>query len=159
MAQKDRKIHTNRGTRNCGYGNTQKHRGSGSRGGRGMGGSNKQKWSYVSKYMPGHFGRAGFKRPQKMLSEEIAINVGDLDMRLEELVETGAAQLRENKYLIDLTSMGYDKLLGSGKATRPMEIKVDKASKSAAEKVEKAGGRVETPEQAAEAEAAPQQQT
>ncbi len=138
MAHKDRKIQTKRGTRSCGYGNTQKHRGAGSRGGRGMAGSNKQKWSYVSKYMPDHFGRVGFKRPLKMLHEDKTINIGDIDR----MVNDGSIQSTDKKYIIDLTVMGYDKLLGSGKVTHPLEIKVSKSSKSAIEKIQGAGGKV-----------------
>ena len=143
MAQKDRKIQSKRGTRNCGYGNTQKHRGAGSRGGRGMAGSNKQKWSYVSKYMPDHFGRSGFKRPLKMLHDDKTINIADLNR----MVNDGAIQSTDKKYIIDLTAMGYDKLLGSGKVTHPLEIKVAKSSKSAIEKIQTAGGKVEVLEE------------
>lgn len=146
MAQKDRKIQKKRGTRNCGYGNTQKHRGAGSRGGRGMAGSNKQKWSYVSKYMPDHFGRNGFKRPAKMIREERTINVGDISR----MVLDGAIQPTDKKYVVDLSSMGYDKLLGSGKVAHALEIKVAKSSKSAIEKIQGAGGKVELLEDSAE---------
>ena len=105
MAQKDRKIQRKGGTRSCGYGNTQKHRGAGSRGGRGMAGSNKQKWSYVTKYMPDHFGRNGFKRPLKMLQEDKTINIGDINR----MVNSGDIQATGKSYVIDLTAMGYDK--------------------------------------------------
>lgn len=143
MAQKDRKIQRKRGTRSCGYGNTQKHRGAGSRGGRGMAGSNKQKWSYVSKFMPDHFGRHGFKRPAKMLKADRTINIGDIDR----MVSDGSIQATDKKYLVDLTAMGYDKLLGSGKATHALEIKVAKSSKSAIEKIQGAGGKVTVSEE------------
>jgi large subunit ribosomal protein L15 len=138
MAHKDRKIQSKRGTRSCGFGNTQKHRGAGSRGGRGMAGSNKQKWSYVSKYMPDHFGRSGFKRPLKMLHDDKTINVSDINR----MVGDGDITSTDKKYVIDLTAMGYDKLLGSGKVTYAMEIKVAKSSKSAIEKIQSAGGKV-----------------
>lgn len=150
MAHKDRKIQKKRGTRNCGWGNTQKHRGAGNRGGRGMGGSNKQKWSYITKYMPDHFGRRGFKIPQSMVRRETTINVGDLELKAELFVSEGRAQLKDKKYVIDLTALGYDKLLGSGKVTRPMEIKVGKSSESAAEKIKAAGGNVITDSAAVE---------
>jgi large subunit ribosomal protein L15 len=143
MAQKDRKIQRMRGTRNCGWGNTQKHRGAGSRGGRGMAGSKKQKWSYVSKYMPDHFGRVGFKMPLKMIHEDTKVNVGMLDTNLDRLVRDGKAILSGKKYAIDLEAMGYDKLLGTGKVKHVLEIKVARSSKSAMEKVAGAGGKVE----------------
>lgn len=96
--------------------------------------------------MPDHFGRTGFKRPLKMIKEDVAINVGDLNR----LVSDGKIAAKDKKYCIDLTAMGYDKLLGSGKITHPLEIKVAKSSKSAMEKVQNAGGKVEVPAAPAE---------
>ena len=43
---------------------------------------------------------------------------------------------------IDLTEMGYDKLLGSGRMERALNITVASASARAIEKVEAAGGSV-----------------
>lgn len=142
MAHKDRKTQKFRGSRTCGYGNTQKHRGAGSRGGRGMAGSKKHKWSFVSKYMPEHFGRVGFKRPLKVLRDENKINIGELNENLGKLVEKGIIELKNKKYIINLKQIGYEKLLGSGNVTNAMEITVEKSSKSAIEKVENAGGKV-----------------
>ena len=149
MAHGDRKIVKGRGTRNCGWGNTQKHRGAGSRGGRGMAGSNKQNWTYISKFCPGYFGRRGFKRPDKIVQVDITINVGDIDKRIEKMAAEGKAQVKAGKYTIDLTALGYDKLLVSGKLNHPIEIKVAKSSPSAIEKVQGAGGKVDLPANAA----------
>ena len=44
---------------------------------------------------------------------------------------------------IDLTELGYDKLLGSGKISKSLHIIVKEASSRAVEKVEAAGGSVE----------------
>jgi len=104
-----------------------------------MAGSNKQKWSYITKYMPDHFGRDGFKRPAKMVHRDRTINIGDIDR----MVTDGYIQSVDKKYVIDLTAMGYDKLLGSGKTTHAVEIKVARSSKSAIEKIQGAGGKVE----------------
>jgi len=95
-----------------------------------MAGSNKQKWSYITKYMPDHFGRDGFKRPAKMVHRDRTINIGDIDR----MVTDGYIQSVDKKYVIDLTAMGYDKLLGSGKTTHAVEIKVARSSKSAIER-------------------------
>jgi large subunit ribosomal protein L15 len=43
---------------------------------------------------------------------------------------------------LDLTSLGYAKLLGSGKIKKAITVKVVSCSKSAAEKIKKAGGQV-----------------
>ena len=46
---------------------------------------------------------------------------------------------------IDLTELGYTKLLGTGKLTKALTIQVDSASKSAQQKVQEAGGKVILP--------------
>ena len=143
MAHIDRKTRKLRGSRTHGYGNTQKHRGAGSRGGVGMAGSKKQKWSFVSKYMPNYFGHHGFKRPSCVMKDINSINVGYIDEHIEKFLGDGAIKFENNKYIINLTDMGYDKLLGSGKVTHPMLITVKKCSKSAVEKIKGASGIVE----------------
>jgi len=77
MAHKDRKIRSKRGTRTCGWGGAQKHRGAGSRGGRGMAGSKKQKWCRISKYFPDYFGQHGFIRHSAVVktAENKTINI------------------------------------------------------------------------------------
>ena len=132
-----------RGSKTHGYGNTQRHRGAGSRGGRGMAGSKKQKWSYVSKFLPGYFGHRGFTRPPATVKEVVTINLSDIERKLDALVAGKKAELKDSKYVIDLTAMGYDKLLGSGKVSHPMLIKVDSCSQLAAKKVQEAGGKID----------------
>ncbi len=46
------------------------------------------------------------------------------------------------KVLIDLEEMGYDKLLGEGKITIPVSVKVPSISETALRKIEEAGGEV-----------------
>jgi len=63
-----------------------------------------------------------------------------------EKLEVMAEQLPTNKEgdrpIIDLNHLGYTKLLGTGKITRPLIVKVRCCSTSAANKVDKAGGQV-----------------
>jgi len=62
-------------------------------------------------------------------------------------LEALAARLQpqtEGQPTIDLTSLGYVKLLGTGKVTKPMVVKVQSASKSATEKITGAGGKILT---------------
>jgi len=146
MAHRDRKIIKRRGSRTCGYGNAQKHRGAGSRGGRGMAGSKKHKWSYVSKYMPEYFGTKGFKRPQGVVREIKTINVGDIEKDLDRLVDEGKIRLKNKRYFLNLGDIGYDKLLGSGEISHPIVVTVNSCSKLALKKIESAGGKVEIPE-------------
>ena len=51
------------------------------------------------------------------------------------------------KVVLDLTSLGYDKLLGGGAISGAYGIKVAKVSESAKSKIEAAGGEVITVEQ------------
>ncbi len=108
-------------------------RGAGLRGGRGNAGLRKHKRLHMIKNMPDRFGRKGFKRPQSVTSTDSTINIGVLEERF------------PNKKTIDLTSEGYDKLLGSGNVESKLKIKVNKASANAISKIEEKGGEVVLP--------------
>jgi len=144
MAHKDRKTQRKRGSRTHGYGNTQKHRGAGSRGGHGMAGSKKHKWQHVSKFMPDHFGHKGFKRPQGSIVVDKTINVGILDASIEKLVKNKMATKDAKGYTVDLSALGFDKLLGSGSVKNKLNVTVAKSSGKAKEKIESAGGKLES---------------
>jgi large subunit ribosomal protein L15 len=73
----------------------------------------------------------------------VTINLSDIERKLDALVAGKKAELKDSKYVIDLTAMGYDKLLGSGKVSHPMLIKVDSCSQLAAKKVQEAGGKID----------------
>jgi len=143
MAHKDRKTAKKRGSKTHGYGNRQKHRGAGSRGGKGMAGSKNNRWSFISKNFPGYFGRKGFKRPLKVLREEgkdNIINVGEIER---EVVIDDKIKTKE-KIEVNLKELGYDKLLSKGKVSRAFIITVDKYSSKALKKIEEAGGKIES---------------
>ncbi|MDD5111399.1 MAG: uL15 family ribosomal protein [Candidatus Altiarchaeota archaeon] len=149
MAHKDRKTRKMRGTRTHGFGNTQKHRGAGSRGGRGMAGSKKHKWMHISKFFPGYFGRSGFKRPQCQVDDKVIINISDLDENVDSLVKSGFLKKDKDSYSANLTEHGVDKLLGTGKASHKFILTVGECSEKARQKIEEAGGKVVLPEAAA----------
>ena len=109
-------------------------RGAGLRGGRGNAGLLKHKYMHMTKNMPDHFGRHGFKRPQSILKKDKTINVGSLEKEF------------SGKKEIDLTKEGYDKLLGGGAVKTKLKIKVEKASQNAVDKIEGKGGQVILPE-------------
>ncbi len=143
MAQKNRKITKKRGTRSCGYGNAQKHRGAGSRGGRGNAGSGKHK--QVKMNIAGRtFGKSGFKRYPGLSPDVRAINLSDIDEKIESWVQEGKAEKKGSSYEVDISKLGYDKVLGGGKLTRKVQIKADSFSESAKKKIEDAGGEVLT---------------
>ena len=121
--QKTRKW---RGRTSHGWGMKKKHRGGGSQGGRGYGGSHKHKFSYVTSKEPDHYGYKGFFSKKKKTT---AVNIDEL------------AKMEGST--IDLGKMGYAKLLGKGRINKPVVVKVNEASKQAKEKIEKAGGKIE----------------
>jgi large subunit ribosomal protein L15 len=93
--------------------------------------------SYVTTYEPNYFGKKGFTSPQSLKHKQNTINITKLDE-----MTTKHAVEKENKLYIDLTSLGYTKLLGTGKTTKPLIITIPKASKTATEKIKKAGGQI-----------------
>src|SRR5579863_9880456 len=133
MATRLRKVRRQRGSRTHGWGQMSQHRHSGSRGGTGMAGMHKHKWSYTVKYAPDHFGHNVF-RPPKQVQTKRWLNVRELSFL--------GANLKESETL-DLEALGYDKLLGEGEISKALTIKVPRASESALEKVKAAGGSVE----------------
>lgn len=117
-----------------GWGRIGQHRKAGAKGGVGMSGYHKHKWSWTVKYGQDIYGKAGFKRPW----DKRTVRVVNLDQ---------VQQIADGLMLdeVDLTKLGYDKLLGRGGLKRRLIINVGSASKSAIEKIKKAGGELKTP--------------
>lgn len=140
MPHRLRKIRKQRGSRTHGWGQVGQHRGGGMRGGHGMAGMQKHKWTYTIKYQPQYFGKKGFKRPWNSKIE--TINVGDLDQNIEIMLKDGLAEKRGKKISVNLDDVGIQKLLGSGKVTHPLFITVSNWSNTASKKIEEAGGKL-----------------
>lgn len=70
------------------------------------------------------------------------INVGELDEQVSRLLNEKKATKKRGGIYIDLRQLCYDKLLGRGKATRPLIIEVPSYSRSATEKIMKAEGKI-----------------
>lgn len=131
VVRRGKKVRKFRGKRNYGYGSHKKHRGHGSRGGRGLAGMHKQKWSYTVSKDPFHFGKRGFVRPAAVAKKAKAINLRELQL---EAFATGKKKL-------DLSKLGYDKVLSSGRLSVALEVVAKSFSKKAIEKIEAAGGK------------------
>jgi len=86
---------------------------------------------FRNKYMPGHWGMHGFNRHPSLRTVNVSINVSEV----EEMADGDS---------INLTDMGYDKLLGKGSISRAINITVSEASAGAMQKVVAAGGTVTT---------------
>ncbi len=107
-------------------------RGAGKRGGRGNAGMNKHRVMTRIKYMPNHWGMHGFNRHPTLRTVNITINVAQLE------------ELADGKDTLNLTELGIDKLLGSGRINSALKVIVSEASAKASEKISAAGGTVET---------------
>jgi len=143
MKNKVKKVRKLRGSHTHGYGSKKKHRGAGSRGGRGMAGSGKRadqkKPSILKKYGKKYFGRYGFRSLKKKIR---AVNID----YLEKLVNKNLVKKEGDVFLIDLEKLGYEKLLSAGKVTQKFKVLVKSASKKAIEKIKKLGGEIIQPE-------------
>lgn len=143
MPHKKRKVRKKRGSRTHGYGQVGQHRGGGQRGGHGKVGFHKHKWTYTVKYDPDRFAKHGFKPYRR--KEVVAINVGKLDEQIGMLLDSKQAKKTKNGIKVNLNSLGYDKLLAKGRVTHPLIVQVDFWTKSAAKKIEEAGGKILKP--------------
>ncbi len=121
-----------RGSKTHGYGCKKKHRGAGSRGGRGVAGLKKHRKFWMLKHDREHFGKRGFKSLSQrgIKTETKSINLRDLEMLID-----------DPKKEVDLKALGYDKVLGSGMIKKPLSIKAKAFSKKAIEKIEKVKGK------------------
>lgn len=139
VVRRERKVRRQRGSRLYGWGTIGQHRKSGMRGGFGNAGLHKHKWSFAVKYAKDHFGKDGFVRPAAVTREVSAVNVGSLQALIEGRV---VEKDEKGRAVIDLASLGYDKLLGGGKIDFPVVVKASQSSELARKKVIEAGGEV-----------------
>jgi large subunit ribosomal protein L15 len=137
---KRKKNSRQRGSWTHGWGAKKKHRGAGSRGGRGLAGSGKRGDAKKTLYWQdaNYFGKRGFVSANK--TEEKTINLSHLNTILDTLVQKRKAQFQNGIFIINLDELGYTKLLGAGNVTKKMQITVNNASRSVEEKVSKNGG-------------------
>jgi len=142
VVRRHKKVGKYRGSTTHGGGHRKKRRGAGSRGGRGRAGSGKR--SGHKKNVLTSIGQHGFTSRKKVRVGKIqTINVGDLTVaKLQHWVAAGKAHHTAGIYALDLTALGYDKLLGTGEVTLPLKITVAAWSAQAEEKIKKAGGQV-----------------
>jgi large subunit ribosomal protein L15 len=152
MRKYARKAQEKRGTRTIGYGRVGQHRKTGQRAGRGKTTQwKKSMYSYYLKQKELGFpdpdwiiGKKGFNRPQDMvrLSKVNAINVRDLDAKIDFYSQQNVATKTGSTYSIDLNILNIQKLLGRGDISKKVNITVSKASRRAINKIEAAGGKI-----------------
>jgi len=130
-----------RGRRTCGYGGRKKHRGKGSKAGKGMAGTGKragQKKTWIFKYEPDYLGKKGFKSMKKLRKKSKIINLSEIQERLESFLKKGLA--KKTNEGIELELKNY-KILARGELKDKLIIKATSFSKKTEEKIKKSGGK------------------
>jgi len=131
-----------RGSRTCGGGTHKNRRGAGNRGGRGRAGINAHHFVKWYKEMGGPvFGKDGFcHNPQTTVT---TMDVGAIDQIIPSLLAQGIARQDGDAISINAADMGIEKVLGSGRVTKKLNISAQAFSEQAKEKIEKLGGKAE----------------
>jgi large subunit ribosomal protein L15 len=136
MATRFRKTRKLRGSRTHGWGQIGQHRASGHKGGLGNAGMHKHLFSTLLRDNPDHFGHDSTHPPHPLITKKWA-SVRDLDD-----IFAKHGKQEGGKKVVDLDSLGYDKLLGGGQVKSAYSVKVTRYTASAEEKIKKAGGEV-----------------
>jgi large subunit ribosomal protein L15 len=126
-----KKVTKQRGNRTHGWGSQKKHRGGGSRGGKGRGGISKHKRLMFRK-KDENLGKRGFKSLQQrgIRKSQNAISIRDVE------------KLAGDKKVINLLDHGYERVLGTGEIKKALEVKAKHFSAKAKDKITNAGGKV-----------------
>ena len=129
-----------RGSRTCGGGTHKNRRGAGNRGGRGRAGINAHHFVKWYKEMGGPvFGKDGFSNSSQITVK--VMDVGIIDQIIPSLLAQGIAKQDGDTIVINVADMGVDKVLGSGKVTKKINISALAFSETAKAKIEKMGGK------------------
>lgn len=131
-----------RGSKTHGYGSMKKHRGAGSRGGKGMAGTGKRgdvKKPSILKDKK-YFGKYGFTTKRRKFI--ISVNVNYLELSCNSLLNKGKFIKTDDFIKVDLTKLGVDKLIAKGKATKKYNVFCKFATPKAIKAIEEAGGKV-----------------
>ncbi len=131
-----------RGSRSHGWGKTRAHRKSGMRGGVGQAGRKTHHWIQTVIGIQPPLGKRGFKRPQRIPQVKKVVNISHLEAMVPTLLKEGNAVQKGNLLEINLTELGYEKLLAQGDVNVPLKITIKEASERAIEKIKEAGGKV-----------------
>jgi len=162
-----------RGSGSCGGGSRKNRRGRGNRGGSGNAGHLKHNYIRTIK-MGQEIGKHGFSRPKvvkeeyrytfklkrtlrslredgkidrelyRFLVTKKELNIGDIELLIERLKNTEFVTAEGDVYTLDLTELGFERLLGGGEISKPVNVRIHRATERAISKIEEAGGKVLT---------------
>lgn len=137
-----KKNSRHRGSWTCTHGEKKKHRGAGSRGGRGNAGSGKRGDAKKPRYwkIKDFSGKHGFTNAtSKSLN---TISISQLNTSIAQLVAAGNAIKDGNSYKVNLQNLSIDKVLGTGTPLFAYHLVVGQASSGAIKKIEEKAGSV-----------------
>jgi large subunit ribosomal protein L15 len=87
------------------------------------------------------FGKDGFVN--KTRTTVTTIDVGVIDQIIPSLLAQGIARLEGDAVVINTADMGIEKVLGSGRITKKLNISAQAFSEQAKAKIEKMGGKAQ----------------
>jgi len=111
-----------------------------------MAGAHKHKWTWVLKYAPEYFGKKGMVPPVRRAVR--AINLNQISIIAERLANSKEANFEDDKIVIDLTKLNYDKVLATGTLYRPVKIIATSWSERAEKKIKELGSLIVSPDAA-----------
>ncbi len=130
--KKTKKSVGQRGQTNHGWGARKKHMGKGHKGGKGMAGTGKRadhkKSLIIKKYGNKYFGKKGITSLHAKKKKIPVVNLRDIQKNIKQLAKKGEVILKDKK------------ILGEGEIKEKLNITAQGFTKSAKEKIEKAGG-------------------
>ena len=115
------------------HGHSMHHKGKGNKGGKGMAGTGKrgdQKKTYVLKHLFPYFGKKGYTSKSTKRDKSKVMNINEIEEKRKGLEKEGMINLKDYK------------ILGRGEIKSKLKITCKSISKTAKEKIEKAGGTV-----------------
>lgn len=138
--RRDKKVRKQRGSRTYGYGRISGgHRKGGSRGGKGKAGLKDH--HRIGRILDMIRNKKGFTVP-KTKSAHLSINIGEIDEQLDILVSKNIAKKETSVVKIDVSKLGYDKVIGKGVVRHSLHLYAKNFTPRAKEKIEAAGGKI-----------------
>jgi large subunit ribosomal protein L15 len=87
-----------------------------------------------------YVGKKGFISVKQRQKQGKVLNLGQLSAIVDKVVSEKKAQMEDQKVAVDLSQLGFSKLLGAGSISRAVRVKVGQCSESALKKLKEAGG-------------------
>jgi large subunit ribosomal protein L15 len=146
VVRRKKKSRKMRGGTSHGWGFSKRHRGKGNRGGHGHAGVGKRGAHNETKYLSLHIeplGKHGISVNPRVVDKHLkVINLREVEESLNSWHTKKLIEKSADAYGVDLTKLGYAKLLSEGQISKKLNIKCKSCSAKAKQKVEAKGGTV-----------------